>query len=117
VEAYVNDFEALSNEGQLLVLTKNTGKVQSSYTVRISVCSLLLCHLANIGQCYLFQLSVASCTKAIGTVPAQTFTIEAGKTNMRSFKMFAYDFKGSSSSCTGQFIKVSEKNPVGSASR
>jgi hypothetical protein len=94
VEAYVNDFEALSNEGQLLVLTKNTGKVQSSYT-----------------------LSVASCTKAIGTVPAQTFTIEAGKTNMRSFKMFAYDFKGSSSSCTGQFIKVSEKNPVGSASR
>ena len=35
VEAYVGDFEALSNDGELNVMVQNTGKVQSDYTVRI----------------------------------------------------------------------------------
>lgn len=34
VESYVGDFEALSNNGELMVLVKNTGRVQSDYTVR-----------------------------------------------------------------------------------
>eukprot|EP00118_Oscarella_pearsei_P015675 m.143010 g.143010 ORF g.143010 m.143010 type:complete len:151 (+) comp38373_c0_seq10:1438-1890(+) len=80
VEAYAQDFEALSKGGTLSAVVLNIGKVASDYT-----------------------LTVSGCSPGINKAPAVKVTIDPGMTKTVQFELEQYYTKGSVSVCTGPF--------------
>ncbi|XP_065833247.1 hapless 2-like isoform X2 [Oscarella lobularis] len=83
VEAYAEDFEAVSSGGRLMAIVLNTGKVMSDYTVTVSGCS------AGIGQ-----------------IPAKKLTIDAGQSKTVTFILQQFYRKATLSLCTVSLYDV-----------
>ncbi|XP_062503762.1 hapless 2-like isoform X2 [Corticium candelabrum] len=77
VEAYVEDFAALSKDGKLMVNVHNTGQVASD-----------------------FPVAVDQCSPGIADVPAQTRTIEANQVLQYVFNVWHHISLATNNSCT-----------------
>lgn len=107
VEAYVEDFAALSKDGKLIVNIHNTGQVSADFPVGYRQGQTAREDCSDVVCCRMYgQVAVDKCSPGIADVPAKTKTVDANQVERYVFNVWHHISLATNNTCTGTLART-----------